>query len=111
MNIQPTNKPFKMPIRKSNGKGILFFALILLCTSYSSAQEGGKSPTITDVSKINPTTVEVLLSDSNRITFDFYGENIFRLFQDNSGRIIRDPEAKPEAQILVNNPRKTISEL
>ena len=45
------------------------------------------------------------------MTFDFYGENIFRVFQDNAGGIIRDPEAKPEAQILVNNPRNTVSTL
>lgn len=61
--------------------------------------------------KINPTTIEVLLSDNQRMTFDFYGENIFRVFQDNFGGIVRDPEAKPEAHILVNNPRKTISAL
>jgi len=61
--------------------------------------------------KINPTTIEILLSDNQRMTFDFYGENIFRVFQDNFGGIVRDPEAKPEAHILVNNPRKTISAL
>lgn len=61
--------------------------------------------------KINPTTVEVLLADNQRMTFDFYGDNIFRLFQDNSGGILRDPEAKPEAQILVDNPRKAVTEL
>lgn len=66
---------------------------------------------IKEVNKINPTTVEVLLSDSNRMTFDFYGDHIFRLFQDHSGRIIRDPEAKPEAQILTDNPRRPVSEL
>lgn len=66
---------------------------------------------ITSVQKINPTTIEVLLSDNQRITFDFYGENIFRMFQDNSGGILRDPEAQPEAEILVGHPRKTISKL
>lgn len=61
--------------------------------------------------KINPTAVEIVFSDNQRMTFDFYGENIFRLFQDNSGGIIRNPEAKPEAQILVDNPRQNVSEL
>ena len=60
---------------------------------------------------INPTTVEILYADDQRLTIDFYGENIFRLFQDNNGGVIRDPEAKPEAQILVNNPRKPVSKL
>ena len=61
--------------------------------------------------KINPTTVDVLFTNQQRMTIDFYGENIFRVFQDNSGGIIRDPEAKPEAQILVDQPRRKVSGL
>ena len=61
--------------------------------------------------KINPTTVDVLFANQQRMTIDFYGENIFRVFQDNSGGIIRDPEAKPEAQILVDQPRRMVSGL
>ncbi|WP_199117381.1 TIM-barrel domain-containing protein [Pedobacter sp. ASV28] len=61
--------------------------------------------------KINPTTIEILFSDQQRLTLDFYGENIFRLFQDNEGGMIREPQAKPSAQILVNNPRKALSKL
>ncbi len=45
------------------------------------------------------------------MTLDFYGDNIFRVFQDNAGGIIRNPEAKPEAQILVDNPRMSLSKL
>lgn len=66
---------------------------------------------IIGVKQINPTTVEVLFSDNQRMTVDFYGENIFRLFQDHSGGIIRNPEAKPEAQILIDNPRVPLSAL
>lgn len=61
--------------------------------------------------KVNPTTVDVLFTNNQRMTIDFYGENIFRVFQDNSGGIIRDPEAKPEAQILVDQPRRKVSGL
>lgn len=61
--------------------------------------------------QINPTTVDLVFSNGQRMTFDFYGPNIFRMFQDNQGGIIRDPEAHPEAQILVNQPRKPISVL
>lgn len=60
--------------------------------------------------KINPTTVEVAFGDE-RMTLDFYGDNIFRLFQDNTGSVIRDPEARPEARILVENPRRKVSAL
>ena len=56
---------------------------------------------------INPTTAEVLFSDNTRMCIDFYGENIFRMFQDIKGGIIRDPKADPEAQILVDAPRKS----
>lgn len=66
---------------------------------------------VADAKIINPTTVEIVYADNQRLTIDFYGENIFRLFQDNNGGVIRDPEAKPEAQILVNNPRKPVSKL
>ena len=63
------------------------------------------------VTKINQTTVEVLYSNHQRMTLDFYGDNIFRMFQDNNGGILRDPEAKPEAKILVSQPRKEVSQL
>ncbi|MDR0823799.1 MAG: DUF5110 domain-containing protein [Prevotella sp.] len=70
-----------------------------------------QQPKIVGAKKINPTTVEALFSDNQRMTIDFYGENIFRLFQDNSGGILRDPEAKPDAKILVDNPRKNVANL
>lgn len=65
---------------------------------------------ILTVKKINPTAFEVLLSDQQRMTIDFYGENIFRVFRDPAGGIIRDPEATPEAQILVDQPRRKVSQ-
>lgn len=61
--------------------------------------------------KINTTTVELLLSDNQRLTLDFYGDHIFRLFEDPTGGFIRDPEAKPAAKILVENPRRPVSKL
>lgn len=33
------------------------------------------------------------------------------MFQDNQGGIVRDPQASPEAQILVDRPRKEVGEL
>lgn len=61
--------------------------------------------------KINPTTIEILFDNNQRMIMDFYGENIFRVFQDNLGGIVRDPKAKPEAKILVDNPRRSLSKL
>lgn len=83
----------------------------VLYTNTVEAEMTSNISPIVSAKKINPTTIEVLFSNHHRMTLDFYGENIFRVFQDNSGRVIRDPQAKPEAQILVDNPRKTISGL
>ncbi len=66
---------------------------------------------IARVSKINPTTVEVVFANGQRASFEFFGQNIFRLFQDNNGGFIRDPKANPEAQILVNSPRRAVGEV
>ena len=71
-------------------------------TEVSSVQQ----QQIARVQKINPTTVEVIYANGQRMTFDFYGQNIFRVFQDNAGGNIRNPKATPEAQILVDSPRR-----
>lgn len=103
-------------------KNALLFVLVfslLFCFSPANAQQVVKefnevpyqNETIISAKKINSTTIEVLLTNDHRMLFDFYGENIFRVFQDNSGGMIRDPESKPEAKILVKNPRRTVSKL
>ncbi len=66
---------------------------------------------VTGLRKINPTTVEVSLDDDRRMSLDFYGDDVFRLFRDDAGGIIRDPEASPEVQILVDDPRKKVTSL
>jgi len=83
----------------------------LVAQQTNTRQEKQADVKVISAQKINPTSVEVLLSNNQRFTLDFYGENIFRMFQDNNGGIIRDPEAKPSAQILVDNPRKPVSKL
>lgn len=69
------------------------------------------SPSVTGARKINPSTVEIVFSDNRSMTLDFYGENIFRMFLDKNGGILRDPQAEPAAKILVENPRKALAEL
>ncbi|HFK5543692.1 TPA: TIM-barrel domain-containing protein [Elizabethkingia anophelis] len=101
--------------------GVLFaFASSTFLTNYVQAQQtvAAKTETvaqqqlkITNAKKINATTVEITFSNQQKALLDFYGDNIFRLFQDNSGKGMRDPEAKPEAKILVNNPRKAVTKL
>lgn len=60
----------------------------------------------TSVKTLNPSAVEVAFDgDKTTLLIDFYGPNIFRVFQDPEGGILRNPEADPPAQILVDNPR------
>jgi hypothetical protein len=66
---------------------------------------------IDDVRSINPSTVEVLYANGKTLTIDFYDNNIFRLFKDDNGGVLRDPIADPPAQILVDNPRKPVGRL
>ena len=76
-----------------------------------STTEATQGIRIVDVVPLNPTTVEIIYSNQQRLTLDFYGNNIFRLFHDPKGGILRDPVAHPEAQILVDQPRKDVSPL
>lgn len=69
------------------------------------------APQIIAARKINPRAIEITFSDKQRMTLDFYGEAIFRLFQDPKGGLPRSPQAEPEAQILADNPRKDFSGL
>ena len=61
--------------------------------------------------KVDGTVVKVYLTDSVCRAFDFYGDNIVRVFQDPQGGEMRDPVATPEAQILVENPRRDVTSL
>ena len=70
-------------------------------------QQDNRQAAIVKAEKINPTTVELTYADGKILTLDFYGENIFRLFRDDNGGIIRDPQATPPAKILVDNARRS----
>lgn len=91
---------------------LLQFSSVPISVAQSVKEVNPNTPSareITAAKQINPTTVEVIFADSRRMVIDFYGDNIFRLFQDNHGGIIRAPQAKPEAQILVDSPRKSVA--
>jgi len=61
--------------------------------------------------KTEPSVVRVLLKDNRERIFDFYSDRIFRLFQDNSGGSMKDPEARPEAKILASGSRRSVAKL
>ena len=101
-------------MKLNNFKAIALAAMIIAGGAPLQAQasnDGGQKAVVESLVQINPTTVELRLGNGQRVTLDFYGDNIFRMFQDNSGGILRDPKAKPEAKILVGNPRKDVKKL
>ena len=83
--------------------------LLVSVLQVSAAVLAGGEHTVKDVRLLNPTTVEILYQNGQSMTVDFYGQQIFRLFQDNKGGIIRDPQATPPARILVDHPRKPVA--
>lgn len=85
--------------------------LLLLAMTATAPAIAATASDVTGIRRINATTAEVTLTDGHTLTIDFYGPNIFRLFQDNSGGIIRDPQANPAAQILTDNPRREVGPL
>ena len=89
--------------RISKATAMTAMAVVALLTF---AQCNGKGGTT-----VNDTTVEVYLADSVCRIFDFYSDDIFRVFQDPQGGEMRDPVASPEAQILVDNPRRAMTGL
>ncbi len=92
----------------SGGHGELARAAGLEGTIVEATGEGGR---IVDVGRLNPTAVEIIYDNQQRLTLDFYGENIFRLFRDNAEGVLREPEARPEARVLVERPRRAVGKL
>ncbi len=86
-----------------------------LTTLLSALLAGGMSQAantpVTGIRQINPTTVEIMYGNGKMLTLDFYGKNIFRVFHDPNGGIIRDPQSDPAAQILVDAPRHDVGAL
>jgi hypothetical protein len=90
--------------------------ITLLFTSISLTEIRGEAPDrdatpVAGAVRVNPTTADILYDDGRRLTLDFYGENIFRMFRDDSGGILRDPEANPPARILADHPRRPVAAL
>ena len=98
-------------------KAILLSAALLMGGMTTQAAAMGDDlprASVEEVVKINSSAVELRLSNGQRVTLDFYGENIFRMFRDNNGGNVRAPKPMPgypDAQILVDNPRKEVSSL
>lgn len=51
----------------------------------ASSSADGDSQAIVSARMINPAAAEIVFADSTRMTLDFYGDNIFRMFMDIKG--------------------------
>ncbi len=91
----------------ANGMYALPLATGLVQNVSASQSVAAENNPIKCATKINPTTVEITYENGKQLTVDFYGDNIFRLFRDDNGGVVRDPQASPEAKILVNNARRS----
>lgn len=82
-----------------------------LLPSAPDAQKASQTVKAGDVQilRINPTLVEIVFANQQRVAVDFYGESVFRIFEDHNDGVMRAPEAKPEASILVDNPRTALN--
>ena len=85
---------------------LTFALLVVSMATWADGQQGIKA-----VRANSATQGTVEFNDGKRLIIDFYGPNIFRLFQDNSGGTLRSPKADPPAEILVDHPRKTVGDL
>ena len=74
------------------GLSVMLPPSLIQARLYNNAIETEVLSSIVGAKKINPTTVEILFPNSQRMTLDFYGENIFRVFQDK-----RDPGSSSKA--------------
>ena len=89
----------------------IFFVMTYAATQTETKPESQEQIKLLAARMITPTTIKIECSDHREMWIDFYGNNIFRLFQDNSGKGLRAPQAEPPAEILVKNPRQPVADL
>lgn len=108
-----------MNVKAKIFKRLLFATVLFSSACVVTAQNSGNANSkkqadtskIVNAKKLNATTIEIKLSNNQNMLFDFYGDNIFRWFYDQTGGTFHDPEAQPPAKILVDDPRKAVSKL
>ncbi len=104
-------------IKKKKFTAILFLQIAMFTAFDATAQKPDNTASKTQIDtvriisaeKLNTTTVEIRLSNQQKMLLDFYGDNIFRWLYDKTGSTFHDPEAQPPAKILVDNPRNPVS--
>ena len=85
--------------------------LLVMALGLMSVNTRGAERKIVSAKLSGPTTVAITYADGQTCTLDFYSDRIVRVFQDPKGGPVRDPQATPPAQILVDQPRGAVKEL
>lgn len=101
-----------MTIRGKMKAALIVVTLAWCCICFQDAgaqQTGPAYESVETAVRLNSTAAEIILSGGGRMTVDFYAPDIFRIFRDDRGGIVRSPEANPPASILVQNPRKDVT--
>ena len=99
------------PLAVSVGLFLSSVAAIAQTTTPVVQKEVKQKLTIVSAKKVSDTRIDLALSENRKMSLDFYGSNIFRLFRDDQGGDFRQPIAKPQAQILVDQPRKDVKKM
>ena len=83
-----------------------------LLPSAPDAQKAAQAVKAGDVQilRINPTLVEIVFANQQRVAVDFYGESVSRISDDYNGRVLLAPESIPESSILVDLPRTALDD-
>ena len=89
----------------------LCVTMVKAATTSSAATMQNTNSEKVKIMRINPTTVELIFPINRRVAIDFYGNNIFRIFESHNDEVMKDPEAKPMARILTDNPRTKVETL
>ena len=92
-------------------QGIKAVPLLSGLTQQTATMPADEAFAIKNATQLNPHTFQINYTDGRQLTIDFYGTNIIRMFRDDKGGIIRDPEATPPAKILVDNPRRNAGDI
>ena len=85
--------------------------IILLTTLLTTNVWADSVQSVKEVRQLNQRAFEVVYNDGTMMTIDFYGNGIFRMFRDVQSGILRNPEAMPPAEILVKNPRRSVTQI
>ncbi|QZE15725.1 DUF5110 domain-containing protein [Halosquirtibacter laminarini] len=89
----------------------LIIVLSLFLSTFTASAQKEKTNNVGVHTSTTSQSVTIELKDNQKLYFEFYGKNIFRLFLDPKGASMRPPKSTPLANILVKNPKRDVGDL